>query len=166
MSESRIVKGQAWIQGDKLVQEQILITPGSVSSTNVVALIENIWEDLIGTGTYKTNGRGYFYWEYKMTDTEDDNVEMVVKFECPKPKEGLFQEPYDPSKCSREYSKYWVGRLKTAVDNFELKSTVQRKEVIFPGTTYVDSKGDVVELEDTKFSNNDLGDITNLLNIF
>ena len=43
MSESRIVKGQAWIQGDKLVQEQILITPGSVSSTNVVALIENIW---------------------------------------------------------------------------------------------------------------------------
>lgn len=166
MSESRIVKGQAWIQGDKLVQEQILITPGSVSSTNVVALIENIWEDLIGTGTYKTNGRGYFYWEYKMTDTEDDNVEMVVKFECPKPKEGLFQEPYDPSKCSGEYSKYWVGRLKTAVDNFELKSTVQRKEVIFPGTTYVDSKGDVVELEDTKFSNNDLGDITNLLNIF
>ena len=166
MSESRIVKGQAWIQGDKLVQEQILITPGSVSSTNVVALIENIWEDLIGTGTYKTNGRGYFYWEYKMTDTEDDNVEMVVKFECPKPKEGLFQEPYDTSKCSGEYSKYWVGRLKTAVDNFELKSTVQRKEVIFPGTTYVDSKGDVVELEDTKFSNNDLGDITNLLNIF
>ena len=166
MSESRIVKGQAWIQGDKLVQEQILITPGSVSSTNVVALIENIWEDLIGTGTYKTNGRGYFYWEYKITDTEDDNVEMVVKFECPKPKEGLFQEPYDPSKCSGEYSKYWVGRLKTAVDNFELKSTVQRKEVIFPGTTYVDSKGDVVELEDTKFSNNDLGDITNLLNIF
>lgn len=166
MSESRIVKGQAWIQGDKLVQEQILITPGSVSSTNVVALIENIWEDLIGTGTYKTNGRGYFYWEYKMTDTEDDNVEMVVKFECPKPKEGLFQEPYDPSKCSGEYSKYWVGRLKTVVDNFELKSTVQRKEVIFPGTTYVDSKGDVVELEDTKFSNNDLGDITNLLNIF
>lgn len=166
MSESRIVKGQAWIQGDKLVQEQILITPGSVSSTNVVALIENIWEDLIGAGTYKTNGRGYFYWEYKMTDTEDDNVEMVVKFECPKPKEGLFQEPYDPSKCSGEYSKYWVGRLKTAVDNFELKSTVQRKEVIFPGTTYVDSKGDVVELEDTKFSNNDLGDITNLLNIF
>lgn len=166
MSESRIVKGQAWIQGDKLVQEQILITPGSVSLTNVVALIENIWEDLIGTGTYKTNGRGYFYWEYKMTDTEDDNVEMVVKFECPKPKEGLFQEPYDPSKCSGEYSKYWVGRLKTAVDNFELKSTVQRKEVIFPGTTYVDSKGDVVELEDTKFSNNDLGDITNLLNIF
>ena len=166
MSESRIVKGQAWIQGDKLVQEQILITPGSVSSTNVVALIENIWEDLIGAGPYKTNGRGYFYWEYKMTDTEDDNVEMVVKFECPKPKEGLFQEPYDPSKCSGEYSKYWVGRLKTAVDNFELKSTVQRKEVIFPGTTYVDSKGDVVELEDTKFSNNDLGDITNLLNIF
>lgn len=166
MNESRIIKGHAWIQGDKLVQEQILITPGSASSTNVVALIEDIWEDLTSAGTYKTNGRGYFYWEYKMTDTEDDNVEIVVKFECPKPKEGLFQEPYNPETQTGDYSKYWVERLKTAMDNYELKSTVQRKEVIFPGTTYVNSKGDVVELEDTKFTNNDLGDITNLLNIF
>ena len=101
-----------------------------------------------------------------MTDTEDDNVEIVVKFECPKPKEGLFKEPYNPKEQIGEYAKYWVTRLKTTVDNYELKSTVQRKEVIFPGTTYVDSKGEVVELEDTKFSNNDLGDITNLLNIF
>ena len=166
MSNSRILKGQAWIQGDKLVQEQIMLAPGISSSTNVVALIDDIWEDLTTTGTYKTNGKGYFYWEYKMTDSEDDNVELVVKFECPKPKEGLFQEPYNPENYTGDYSKYWVSRLKTALENYEQKSTVQRKEVIFPGTAYVNRQGEVVELEDTKFTNNDIGDITNLLNMF
>lgn len=166
MSETRTIKGQAWIQENKLVQEQILLMPNKPDSSNVIALIEDIWEDLKGVGTYKTNGKGYFYWEYTMTDTEDDSVEVTVKFECPKPKEGLFSEPYDPDKQTGEYSKYWVNRLRVAKENYEYKATIQKKEVIFPGTEYVNSNGELVKVEATKFTNNDIGDITNLLNMF
>lgn len=167
MSESKTLKGQAWIQGDSLVQEQILLVPGKISTINIVSLIPNIWEDLTSdSGEYKTNGKGYFYWEYKMTDTTNDDVEVTIKFECPKPKYGIFKEPYDPEQVSGEYSKFWVNKLKIASENYEYKSAIQKKEIVFPGTGYVDQNGEYIKVEELRVNNSDIGDITNLLNIF
>jgi hypothetical protein len=60
--DTKIIKGQAWISGNSLVQDQIMIIPGVDSVSNVVCLIEDIWEDLSSSsGQYKTNGKGYFY---------------------------------------------------------------------------------------------------------
>ena len=95
MSKSKIIKGQAFIIENALVQEQILLTPGQASTTNIVELIKNIWDDLKTEGTYKSNKKkNYFYWEYEMTDTENEDSVIKVKMECPQPKEGLFEEPY------------------------------------------------------------------------
>ena len=99
MSESKTIKGQVWIQHisdyprkDSLVQEQLLVIPKQDITTNTVTLIENIWDDLKSDGTYKWNGKKYFYWEYKMTDTENEDVEVTVKFECPRPYNDFFSE--------------------------------------------------------------------------
>lgn len=166
MDQSKTIKGDVWIQGASLVQEQILVVPGKDSYTNTIILIDDIWKDLSGEGTYKTNGKGYFYWEYKMTDTENDDVEVTLKFECPRPKEGLFKEPYNPDDVTGDYAKYWVGKLKTAQNNFENKAAIQKKEIVFPGSNYVNQNGEFIQVEETKVSNTDLGDITNLLNLF
>ena len=93
----KTIKGQAWIMGDKLLQDQILLLPGGISSNNTIALIEDIWKDLTSdNGTFKYNGKNYFYWIYKMTDPEDDSNEIEVMLECPRPKDGLFGEgPFD-----------------------------------------------------------------------
>ena len=166
--ESKTIKGQAWIQGNSLVQDQILITTGGQTSENVIVLIENIWDDLKSdSGTYKTNDKGYFYWEYEMTDSEDDDVTVTVKIECPKPKEGLFTEPYDPDSYNGKYAKYWVEKFKTAAENYEYKAAIQKKEIVFPGTEYVNpNDGSLVTVKEMKVKNTDIGDITNLLNLF
>ena len=172
MSNTKLIKGQAWIQGDSLVQEQLLITPGKPVLQNVVPLIENIWDNLTTESDssvygYKYNGKKYFYWEVKMTDTSDDMVEVTVKIECPKPKVDLFSEPYDPEKVTGAYAKYWVGQLKTADENNKASFAIQRKVVTFPGDTYVNySTGEIYETEEIKEENNDLGDISNLLSLF
>ena len=81
MGETKLIKGQAWIQGNSLVQEQLLIIPGSTAiAENVVVLIEDIWDNLMQEAGnneygYKTNGKKYFYWETKQTSIEDDSVE-------------------------------------------------------------------------------------------
>ena len=46
MSKTKLIKGQAWIQGDSLVQEQLLLIPGCPVSENIVSLIDNIWDNL------------------------------------------------------------------------------------------------------------------------
>ena len=167
MAQSKVIKGQAWISPEgKLLQEQILVTTVGTSS-NVVALIDDIWADLVKEGTYKYNTKKtYFYWEYKMTDSMDDTVELDVMIECPKPKPGLFKEPYDVSKAKGEYAKYWVGKLKTTQENYERTATIQPKEIVFPGTEYVDSTGELKKVEKRVVSRGDLGDITNLLASF
>ncbi len=170
MSESKTIKGQAWINGDALVQEQVLIVPGSLvgSVTNVVSLIPNIWEDLLSAnGTYKYNSKkDYFFWEIQQTSMEDD-TDITIRFECPRPKEGLFEEPYDPESVEGEYAKYWVGKFKIASENYEEKIAIQKKEIVFPGTSYYDvSKEEMVTTEETRVKNNDLGDIENLLSLF
>lgn len=172
MSKTKLIKGQAWIQGDSLVQEQLLLSPGMPVSENVVSLIDNIWENLTseaGSSTYgyKTNGKKYFYWEVKMTDTTDDSIEVTVKIECPKPKEGLFTSPYDPDKVTGEYAKFWVEKMRIAEKNNEENFAIQKKVITFPGSKYVDySTGEIYETEEIKITNNDLGDISNLLGMF
>ena len=172
MSESKLIKGQAWIQGDSLVQEQLLISPSMPVSENVVALIPNIWENLTTAPEssaygYKTNGKKYFYWEVKMTDTSDDMAEVTVRIECPKPKPGLFEEPYDPDTVEGAYAKYWVGQYKIADENNKASFAVQKKVFKFPGDKFVDyTTGENYETEEIIEQNNDLGDISNLLSLF
>jgi hypothetical protein len=107
-----------------------------------------------------------FYWEYEMTDTENEDSVIKVKMECPQPKEGLFEEPYDPETVEGDYAKYWVKKLKESTENYEYKAAIQKKEIVFPGTRYVNQEGEVVEVEESRISNNDIGDITNLLGLF
>ena len=175
MSEAKTVYGQAWIQGDSLVQEQLYLFPGSsVITENVVVLIENIWDNLIGekesdTYGYKVGGKKYFYWEVNMTDLEDDTLVHKVKIECPRPKDGLFEEPYNVDEVTGDYAKYWVGQMKTADENNKASFAIQKKSVTFPNYanyTYYNQKGDLVEIPEIEVKNNDLGDITNLLGLF
>lgn len=179
---SRTIKGQAWINKEKtgsdengnpiytysLVQDTITFDVGKETSA-VEVIIEDIWEDLTSaSGKYKFNSKkDYFYWEYKMTDISDDNLEVTVNFDCPRPIEGIFEEPYDPESVSGEYAKYWVEKLKTVSDNYENAAAIQRKEVVFPGTEAINySTGEIETYEDIIFHNSDLGDVTNLLNLF
>lgn len=169
----KLIKGQAWVQGDHLMQEQLMIFPGSsFVSENTVILIDNIWENLLSDAGsteygYKTNGKKYFYWEVKMTDTTDETVEVTVRIECPKPKDGLFEEPYNPDSVTGEYAKYWVNQYKIAHENSEHRMVIQKKSVIFPGTTYVNYEtGEKYDTETVIIKNNDIGDISNLLGMF
>ena len=164
----KIIKGQAWVSGYSLVQDQILLTENGKSSENTVVLIANIWDDLTKASgnEYKTNNKGYFFWEVEMTSMENDDIIVKVNIECPKPKQGLFQEPYDPDSVDSSYAKYWVGKMKTAQENYENEYAIQRKEVVFDGCTYLDQEGQEVELPDYTFNNSDIGDITNLLSLF
>ena len=172
--DTKTIKGQAWIDGDRLVQEQFLLVPGATNpSYNVVSLVPNIWDDLTtSSGTYKYNNqKNYFFWEYEMTDTENEDVYVKIKYECPKPKEGLFIDPatgelYDESEVSGEYSKYWLNKIKVATENYEESAAIQRKEITFAGSTYIAQDGSTIEVEDTVVKNNDIGDITNLLSLF
>jgi hypothetical protein len=170
MSSTKTIKGQAWIEGNKLVQEQILLTSTHANTLNTVVLIDDIWADLTSaSGTYKVspNNSRYFYWEYQMTDTEDDEHEVTVKFECPKPKEGLFTEPYDPNSVEGDYAIYWVTKMKEAVENYEYKAAVQKKEIIFPGTSYMSPDTNTIEqVQEIKVKNSDISDISNLLSLF
>lgn len=160
---TKIIKGQAWIQGDKLLQNQELITETGTSS-NVVALIDNIWDDLLDEkGKYKYNAKKtFFYWEYQQTDLDGES-EVTVMIGCPKPKEGLFREPYDPSSTNSEWAKYWLTKYKETAENFERTGTIQPKKIIFPETEYVNTNGEVVKVEKREVEREDLGDVTNLL---
>jgi hypothetical protein len=171
MSDVKYIKGQVWIakNGDKesLVQDQIMVVPGVDSVSNVIAIVDDIWADLLSeSGTYKTNNRGYFYWEYRQTLVDNPDLEITVQFECPKPKPGLFKEPYDPSTVQGDYAKYWVNKLKIAADNFEYGSSIQKKEIVFPKSEYLNWKtGKIEEVDEVRIKNDDLGDIENLLGL-
>ena len=166
--DTKIIKGQAWISGNSLVQDQIMIIPGVDSVSNVVCLIEDIWDDLSSSsGQYKTNGKGYFYWEYKQTFIENPDLEVTVYFECPAPKSGLFNEPYDPDTVQGDYAKYWVSKFKIAAENYEERIAIQRKQITFPGTEYIEANsGQTREIEQVTIDNTDLGTIENLLNLY
>lgn len=174
MNETKLIKGQAWIYNDvkadgtiksSLVQDQIMVVPGVDSFSNTVCLIDDIWADLTSTsGQYKTNNKGYFYWEYKQTLVDNPDVEVTVNFECPKPKEGLLT---GLSADKGDYVKYWLGKFKTAEDNYEEKIAIQKKEIKFPKSEYLDwETGQYKEVEESTVLNDDLGTIENLLNTY
>lgn len=177
MADTTTILGQAWIYGNSLVQDQILITSDGKSSENTVPIIENIWEDLTSLSDsheYKTNKKGYFFWEVNMTSLEDDHETVKVNIECPKPDIdtiNLFKNPepnenWTPEEISENYAKYWITKLAKIIKDAENEYTIQRKEVVFKGTEYLDQEGNTVEIPDYTFKNSDIGDITNLLSLF
>lgn len=171
----KIIKGQAWISGVSLVQDQILITTKGTSE-NTVVLVPNIWTDLTtfsDSHEYKTNKNGYFFWEVEMTSMEDDDTIVKINIECPKPDVNIdpFRNPepdngWSSSEIAENYAKYWVAKLSKIMENAENEYAIQRKEVVFEGMTYQDQEGQDVELSDYTFINTDIGDITNLLSLF
>ena len=104
----------------------------------------------------------YSAWHQK-TKQAGPNI-SPIKFECPRP----YEEVLDDLEASEtDYGKFWAERMKVAVENYEYKAAIQRKEIIFEGSSYVDyNTGDVVEVEQTKVTNNDLADVQNLLSLF
>ena len=152
--------GQPWIDGNKLVQEVITFTTGSDTKTEIEVLISDIWDNL------KNN---FFFWKVKQTPVDGTSSNFYIAFPCPEPKDGVFEEPYDPTEwdeVSSPYAFYWVTKMKEATENYEKSAAIQRKEVTFPGTSYVGQDGDTVVIDDYKFTNIDLGDISNLLRLF
>ena len=65
---SKTIKGQAWISPEgQLLQDQVLILENGATCNNTVALIADIWEDLLSkNSTVKSNGKGYFYWDLRL----------------------------------------------------------------------------------------------------
>lgn len=175
MEENKTIFGQAWIFGNSLVQDQIFVTTNGMSEGTAV-LISNIWEDLTseeGSHQYKTNKKGYFYWEVEMTSMDDDSITVKVNIECPKPDITLeeFRDPepdseWTASEIAENYKKYWIVKLAKIKKDAENEYAIQRKEVIFKGNTYQDQTGQDIEKPDYTFNNSDIGDITNLLNLF
>ena len=158
------ILGQAFISGDALVQDQIFLTD-TTQSENTVILIPNIWEDLMSvTGKWKSGKHGYFYWEVEMTDTEDTERKVKVKVSCPKPGPELFDYDFNPSEGDSEWAAHWKAKMKAVEDSlYNSTNAIQPKEVTLPGTKYVDQNGNIVEVNDTKVTRDNLGDIQNLL---
>jgi hypothetical protein len=53
-----------------------------------------------------------------------------------------------------------------AYENATKYYTIQPKEIVFPGTEYVNPQGEVVTVDERSEMNDNLGDITNLLTLF
>lgn len=157
---TKVIYGQPWMVGSDIVQEQITMTLGNpvTSETKNVIVIKDIWNDLLTGTDIKTNGKGFFYWEIKVTSLDSEDV--MIKFECPKPKDGMWGELADGT---TEWAKYWNKKYE------EVKARdykIQRDEWTLPGTKRINfTTGEQEETEDVTYQNPDLGDLQNLLNI-
>lgn len=161
---TKTIYGQAFISGNSLLQDVILLTD-STQSENTVEIINNIWDDLKSTsGKVKTNGKGFWYWEVEMTDTEDTDKTVKIKFECPKPEPSIFDYNFEEATGDSDWAKYWKAKMKKTQDNlFNSTNGLQPKEVTLPGTKYVNQNGETVKVDEIKITRDDLGDIQNLL---
>lgn len=163
--ESKTIYGQAWVFDNKVLQDQITIFPNGTSEEKVVTIIPDIWDDLFSSeGEYKTNGKGYFYWEVQMTDIGDDDITVPFLVECPKPRDVDYDRLLDNP--SGEWAEYWAGKYNTALKNAEDKLTIQKKEIVFPGSTYLDQNGVAQTIDEIRETNYELGSIANLLSMF
>lgn len=158
------IYGQAFISGDSLVQDQILITD-KTQSENTVIIIDDIWEDLMSSsGKWKEGKNGYFYWEVEMTDTEDSDKKVKVKISCPKPGPERFNFNFTLSDTDSGWAKYWKAKMKSVEESpYNSINAVQPKEITLPGTKYINQNGETVEIKSTKVIRDNLGDIQNLL---
>ena len=162
--ETKTIYGQAFISGNSLVQDVVFFV-NDTQSESTVEIINNIWEDLkSASGKYKTNKKGYWYWEVDMTDLEDPDKTVKVKVDCPKPDPSFFDYNFEEDPGDSDWVKFWKGKMKSIQNNiFNSTNGLQQKEVNLPGTKYIDQNGDTVEIKETKIIRSDLGDIQNLL---
>ena len=162
---AKILYGQAYICKDALVQDLIYVWPGGKITQATIELIKNIWDDLTSASTkIKSNGKSYFYWPVTMSTTDDVTVE--VRIEAPKPKPGLWKEPFEDIKESNEWVKFYKAKIITSKENYEEEYAIQKKNISMPGCEYISQTGETIKLENLKVSNNSLGDIENLLSLF
>lgn len=158
------IKGQAWLSGDTLLQTITTFEEdGSVTEHNDV-LVEDIWADLLSdSGTYKVNEtKRFFYWEYMMTDSENDDLEVKILFSCPTPKPDL-----DLEKGSGEWVEYWKKRIETYKSNFEKRSTIQPQTVDLGSYNYMNpATGQIENRPAESYERDGLSDIQNLLFLF
>lgn len=169
MSKTRIIKGEAYILGDSLVQDQTVFREDGLVSESQAIIIENIWDDLMAERhQYKVGIRGnYFYWEVDQTDTEDGNVEVKVLIECPSPKIPKTEEDKLDLKSSKgEWPTYWFKRIETYENNYKKNYVIQPQTVVLSGSKYIMTDGTFREVKDEEVINTDFGDITNLMSHF
>ena len=164
MATTKTIYGQAFISGDSLVQDVVFFV-NDTQSESTVEVVKNIWEDLTSlTGKYKTNKKGFFYWEGEMTDIEDTDKKIKVKVECPKPDPKFFDYDFTEKPDDSDWTKYWKNKMKSVQDViYNSTNGLQQKEVNLPGTKYIDQNGNIVELKEVEYNRTDLGDIQNLL---
>jgi hypothetical protein len=166
----RICYGQAYILGNQLIQDTITFTEDGHAYNGTNIIIEDIWEDLLADShQYKKSGKKYFYWEY--TQTNDEDQDILIKYEAPSPKPGLFDpsglEELNPDDYNGEYPKYWIEKINEAKKNYEDKTAIQKKEIVFADNKTVNfDNGAIVNNSKYTVKNNDLGFIENLLAMF
>lgn len=164
---SKIIKGQVWISGNSLLQDQTLVAPGGITSNNTVALIKDIWEDLLSANSQVKRDRNFWYYEASMHNLEDE--EITVRVEVPRPKDGLLdQYDGDPGKAKSDWARYWIEKFNAMAQRYQEAYTIQPKEIVLRGTEYVEpGTGEIKKVEEKRVENNELGDVTNLLlNLF
>lgn len=153
MSNTVTIKGQPWIyDNSQVLQDQTLITPNATAD-NTVVLIDDIWDDLLSNnGLWKQGNKpGYFYWEFKQTDSDtslliDGNyTEVDIRLDCPKPKPGLLDKffpagtsPKDwgdddtiNSVFESDWARHWAKEFRDADANYSKTGCLQKKEVSF-----------------------------------
>lgn len=167
-AQTKTLYGQAYIMNSSLVQDQIfLVTNGkNVSrSENTVIIIENIWEDLKDkNGSAKKGRPGYWYWEVDMTDIEDPEVTAKVHINCPKPGPEVFDNDFSVSSSDSEWASYWKSKMQEVLDSpYNSINALTPKEVILPGTKYVNQNGELVTLDSIKVTRNGLSEVQNLM---
>ena len=177
--QSRTVKGQpGYLDLDDtiaLVQDQILIYSidgyGVNQSQNTIIIYPDVWKELMKKGgDVKTKDNKYWYFEIDMTDTELEK-DIKVKVEAAKPNIDLFYSKekndydLDIKDSDSDWTKYWKNLMKKSLESpYNSTNGLQSKEIVIPGTRYVNQDGEIVEVEGTTIIRNDLGDISNLLN--
>lgn len=172
--EKKTIYGDCFISNNQdgtesLVQYQTLVSiinGKTIISDNTVVLVKDLWGDLLSEGTYKTNGKGYFYYEVTRTSIESDDITIKEKFECPKPEER-FQDQIANGEFSGSYADYWKEKINTARANYEKEAVILKNEIVLKGTEYeVPNKH--VKVDDITIRRSDTGisELGNLLTLF
>lgn len=162
----KVIKGQALLVNNQIIQSQTIFrTDGSIINSDAV-LLNDVMKDLTSQShTYKSKsaagGKKFFYWEYEMTDLEDNDVKVYL--ECPKP---TFSDDLTSGK--GEWVDYWKAELKTIQDRYQAQATIQPETHHLAGTKYVayDGTNREVTIEDKDVTTGNLSDIQNLLWMF
>ncbi len=172
---SKVIKGQAFVSGNALVQDQMLMVVlpngSTTTSSNFVTLIKDVWADLKSTTSEIKQVKGDCWcWEVKVTDTEDNSKEVTMKVQAPTPDKMVFWDEekknfdLEPNSDDSNWSKYWKEKIKNYLNSPSYGiNAISPVEVTFPKTSYINQHGELVEKEEITFRRDDLGDMDNLL---